>query len=121
MQPLTGLVVKSLITSPLEGAVVAPGRVSVAGFAWAGETPIAKVDVSSDGGASWQPARLTQAQVAYAWRRFEFSFAATRSESYAILSRATDTRGNTQPLVPPWNPAGYLWNAPDQVRIEVRG
>ena len=120
MQPLTGLVVKSLITSPLEGAVVAPGRVSVAGFAWAGETQIAKVDVSSDGGASWQSARLTQEQVAYAWRRFEFSFAATRPQSYTILSRATDARGNTQPIVPPWNPAGYLWNAPDQVRIEVR-
>ena len=38
----------------------------------------------------------------------------------AVLSRATDARGRTQPLVPAWNPAGYLWNAPDRVRFEVR-
>ena len=65
MAPLTGLVVKSLITTPLDGATVAPGKIDVAGFAWAGETDIARVDVSTDHGASWQPARLAgeQAQV----------------------------------------------------------
>jgi len=120
MEPLTGLAVKSLITRPLEGAVVAPGRVAVAGFAWAGETDVAKVDVSTDGGASWQPARLIGDRVPYTWRRFEFAFDVTRPESYTILSRATDGRGHTQPVVPPWNPSGYLWNAPDQVRIDVR-
>jgi sulfite oxidase len=120
MAPLTGLVVKSLITTPLEGAVAKPGRVTVAGFAWAGETDITKVDVSIDGGATWQPARLVGAAVKYAWRRFEFGFDATRQETYTILSRATDAKGNAQPIAPQWNPSGYLWNAPDQVRIEVK-
>lgn len=121
LAPLTGLVVKSLITQPLEGAVVAPGAVRVAGFAWAGETAIAKVDVSTDGGASWQPARLVGERAAYTWRRFEATFTARRPESYHILSRATDAAGRTQPISPPWNPSGYLWNAPDDVRIEVKG
>jgi DMSO/TMAO reductase YedYZ molybdopterin-dependent catalytic subunit len=120
MAPLTGLVVKSLLTRPLDGAVVAPGRVAVAGFAWAGDTDIARVDVSTDAGASWQPARLTGQAEKFAWRRFEFAFDATRPEVYTILSRATDARGATQPIVPQWNPSGYLWNAPDQVRIEVK-
>jgi hypothetical protein len=35
------------------------------------------------------------------------------------MSRATDARGRTQPIVPDWNPAGYLWNAVDQVRVVV--
>lgn len=121
MAPLTGLVVKSLITRPADGTTVSPGKIEVAGFAWAGETDIARVDVSIDHGASWQAARLVGEQAKYAWRRFEFTFDGTRPESYLIMSRATDSAGRTQPMSPPWNPSGYLWNAPDSVRIEVRG
>lgn len=120
MAPLTGLVVKSLITRPLEGAALAPGKIDVAGFAWAGETDIARVDVSSDHGASWQPARLTGERAKYSWRRFEFAFDAKQPESYLIMARATDANGRTQPMSPPWNPSGYLWNAPDSVRVEVK-
>lgn len=120
MAPLTGLVVKSLITRPLDGAVIPAGKVTVAGFAWAGETDIARVDVSTDNGATWQPARLVGSPVKYAWRRFEYVFDVSKAETRTILSRATDAKGNAQPIVPQWNPSGYLWNAPDQVRIEVQ-
>ena len=120
MAPLTGLVVKSLITRPLDGATVGPGKVDVAGFAWAGEADIARVEISTDHGASWQQARLVGEQAKYTWRRFEYSFDASRPESYLILSRATDTQGRAQPMTAPWNPAGYLWNAPDSVRVEVK-
>jgi sulfite oxidase len=120
MAPLTGLVVKSLITKPLDGATLAPGTVDVAGFAWAGETAIGRVDVSTDQGASWQPAKLTGENARYAWRRFEAQFNASKPESYLVMARATDASGRTQPMTPPWNPSGYLWNAPDSVRIEVK-
>jgi sulfite oxidase len=117
--PLKGLVVKSLITQPAEGQTFAPGTVSVAGFAWAGENDITRVDISVDSGESWRPARLTGEQARYSWRRFEFSFAATKSESALILSRATDGAGNVQPAVSQWNPSGYLWNQYDSLRIEI--
>jgi len=120
MGPLTGLVVKSLITRPHDGSTVAPGKIDVAGFAWAGETAIAKVEVSSDNGATWQPARLTGEHARYTWRRFETQVNATRPESVLIIARATDASGRTQPMSPPWNPSGYLWNAPDSVRVEVK-
>jgi DMSO/TMAO reductase YedYZ molybdopterin-dependent catalytic subunit len=120
MAPLTGLVVKSLITRPLDGDVVKPGKVTIAGFAWAGEIDIARVDVSTDAGATWQPAQLTGQAEKFAWRRFELTYMAIREDTHTVLSRATDARGNTQPVVPQWNPSGYLWNAPDQVRIEVK-
>jgi len=120
MAPLTGLVVKSLITKPLDAGVSAPGRIDVAGFAWAGDHEITRVDVSTDHGATWQPARLVGERAKYAWRRFEYAFDAQRPQSYLIMSRATDASGQTQPLSPPWNPSGYLWNAPDSVRIEVK-
>ena len=76
MAPLTGLVVKSLITRPLDAAVVKPGKVTVAGFAWAGGIDIARVEVSTDAGASWQPAQLTGKAEKFAWRRFEFTYLA---------------------------------------------
>ena len=119
MSPLMGLVVKSLITRPLDGAVVAPGRSTIAGHAWAGETDIARVDISVDGGATWKPARLIGPRVKYAWRRFEYAADLVDRKVHTILSRATDARGNTQPVVPGWNPSGYLWNAPDRIRVEV--
>ena len=78
MAPLTGLVVKSLITTPANGASQAVGKIAVGGFAWAGEDDIKAVDVSIDNGATWQPARLTGEQARYAWRRFEFEFNAPR-------------------------------------------
>jgi sulfite oxidase len=120
MAPLTGLIVKSLITTPVNGASQAAGKVAVGGFAWAGEDDIKAVDVSIDNGATWRPARLTGEQARYAWRRFEFEFNAPRPESYLILSRATDAKGNMQPAVSQWNPSGYLWNQYDSVRIEVK-
>ena len=120
MAPLTGLVVKSLITTPAEGSSHPAGKIAVGGFAWAGEDDIRAVDISIDHGATWRPARLTGEQTRYAWRRFEFEFNAPRPESVLILSRATDTKGNAQPAVSHWNPSGYLWNQYDSIRIDVK-
>jgi hypothetical protein len=117
--PLTGLAVKSLITRPLDGAVVAPGPVRIAGFAWSGGARITRVEVSTDAGASWAQARLIGPEHKYAWRRFEFDALLKQRETHSVLSRATDERGAVQPIVPAWNPSGYLWNAPDRIDITV--
>jgi sulfite oxidase len=117
--PLTGLVVKSLITRPLDGAALVPGPVQIAGFAWAGESRITRVEVSTDAGASWSPARLTGPEHKFAWRRFEHQATLRTAGVHTILSRATDARGATQPIVPQWNPSGYLWNAPDRIDVAV--
>ena len=90
--PLAGLAVKSLITRPLEGTVVTPGPVAIAGFAWAGESRIARVEVSIDAGASWTPATLVGPVHKYAWRRFEHRVT-LREGVHTILSRATDEHG----------------------------
>lgn len=119
MAPLTGLVVKSLITAPLEGAALPASPFTVTGFAWAGEDDIAHVDVSLDSGATWIRATLTGEQARYTWRRFEYAAPALPVGSHLILSRATDSRGVTQPAVSHWNPSGYLWNQYDSVRVQV--
>ena len=119
MAPVAGLFVKSMIASPLAGASLAPGPVAVKGFAWAGEAEITAVDVSIDGGSTWSTARLGTDRARYAWRQFEYEWRATEPGSYLLMSRATDDRGRVQPIVAQWNPSGYLWNAIDQVRVEV--
>jgi sulfite oxidase len=120
MIPLTGLVVKSFINSPLDGATVAPGKIRLSGFAWAGESNILKVDVSMDNGSSWFPAKLGKERQRYAWQSFEYEFDISRPGSYLLMSRATDDKGNVQPVAPQWNPSGYLWNVIDKVRVNVK-
>jgi DMSO/TMAO reductase YedYZ molybdopterin-dependent catalytic subunit len=121
MAPLMGMAVKTLITTPLEGATAAPGSIKVGGFAWSGGGEIKAVDISVDHGVTWRPATLSGEQHRYAWRRFDGAFEASTPQSYLILSRATDSTGAVQPAVAHWNPSGYLWNAYDQVRVTVKG
>ena len=116
--PLTTLNVKSLISSPLDGASVKAGKARVHGAAWAGEEDIAKVEVSIDGGTNWNPATLGHDQAHYAWRLWTYDWKA-KAGDFTILSRATDSQGRTQPSTPVWNPSGYLYNALDQVKIRV--
>jgi DMSO/TMAO reductase YedYZ molybdopterin-dependent catalytic subunit len=120
MIPLTGLVVKSFINSPLDGSSAPLGKIRMSGFAWAGESNIARVHVSIDNGSSWFPAKLGKERERYAWRAFEREFDITQPGSYLLMSRATDYNGNVQPVAPQWNPSGYLWNVIDKVRINVK-
>jgi DMSO/TMAO reductase YedYZ molybdopterin-dependent catalytic subunit len=117
--PVRGLPVKSLITSPAHGAMVPAGDVRVGGFAWVGDAEISRVEVSVDGGRTWAAARLGQDRAPFAWRQFEHVWRGAQPGSYLTMARATDSRGRTQPIVPDWNPSGYLWNAIDQVRVNV--
>jgi len=116
--PLTALNVKSVISGPLDGANLKPGKVAVHGAAWAGEAAIVKVELSIDGGASWNAAVLGHDKSHYAWRLLTYEWKA-KAGDYAILSRATDSQGRTQPSTPVWNPSGYLYNATDQVKVHV--
>ncbi len=116
--PLTALSVKSVISGPADGLKLKAGTVRVHGAAWAGEADVVKLEISTDGGAAWNPARLGHEQAQYAWRLWSYEWKA-KGGDYTVLSRATDSQGRTQPTTAVWNPSGYLFNAPDQVRIHV--
>jgi hypothetical protein len=92
----------------------------VQGVAWTGEGQIAKVEVSTDEGQTWKPARLVGDDVPYAWRQWQFAWRATQPGPYTIWSRATDDHGQVQPMVSPWNPGGFLWNGVDRVQVQIR-
>jgi len=115
---VTGLNVKSVIAGPLDGATLKHGKLTVQGAAWAGEADIVKVEVSTDGGSSWNAAALGRERSHYAWRLWSFSWNAKRGD-HVIQSRATDSQGRAQPAEAVWNPSGYLYNAIDEVKIHV--
>lgn len=114
---ITDMPVKSLITAPLEG-FSQPGPLALRGFAWSGHVPVAKVEVSADGGATWHHARLEVGASPWAWRRFTAELTPPPGP-VLLMSRATDMAGNTQPMNPPWNPRGYLNNAVQRVRGDI--
>ncbi|MCC7386561.1 MAG: sulfite oxidase [Deltaproteobacteria bacterium] len=120
MHPMTRLAVKSAITQPLRGATLAAGAQEIAGVAFSGEAAIKKVEISIDGGKSWAPAKLEGKASRYAWQIWRAKVKLDRPGPVRILSRATDDRGDTQPEQPRWNPSGYLYNAVDDVDVEVK-
>jgi DMSO/TMAO reductase YedYZ molybdopterin-dependent catalytic subunit len=102
--------VKSWVTAPHDNSQLSPGLLTVVGVAFAGENPVQRVEVTTDGGASWNDAALIGPDLGpAAWRQFSYTFDAAPG-SYTLASRATDAAGNTQPenLVP--NLKGYQAN-----------
>ena len=112
--------VKSVITAPAPNARFKIGdSIAVAGKAWAGDTSIAKVEISLDEGATWKPAALAKPGDKYAWRLFTHTVRPRRQGYMTILARATDSKGNVQPIVSTWNPLGYFWNGIHRVGVSI--
>jgi len=116
---VTALSVKSVISGPIDGSGLKTGKVTVHGAAWAGEADIVKVEISTDGGMTWNHAKLGRDQAHYAWRLWSYDWKPAKGGDYSIQSRATDSQGRVQPATPAWNPSGYLYNAVDQVNVHV--
>jgi DMSO/TMAO reductase YedYZ molybdopterin-dependent catalytic subunit len=96
--PVTDVQVRSNIAYPLPNAKLAAGHYTVWGFAWAGANTISKVEVSLDSGHTWRPAMLDGVSKALTWVKWKYRWEATPGNA-SIMSRATDSRGNAQPLV----------------------
>ncbi|HEX2725350.1 MAG TPA: sulfite oxidase [Beijerinckiaceae bacterium] len=122
MAVIEDMPVKSLITIPAEGAELRAGAAAgVSGFAWSGHTPVARVEVSADGGQTWRAAALETAPDTFAWRRFNFRWTPTTPGPAQLIARATDEAGRAQPLEAPWNPKGYCNNQCHRVSVTVAG
>jgi DMSO/TMAO reductase YedYZ molybdopterin-dependent catalytic subunit len=119
---LEGMAVKSFFARPADQSRLAlRSPVMLTGPAWAGEHRIVRVDVSTDGGATWQPAALSRPDHPFSWRIWSFEWKPAKAGYYTLCSRATDSAGRVQPIEAQWNPSGYLWNAVDRVGVTVEG
>ncbi len=104
---VTAIPLKSIITSPANGAKLLAGDVFVHGAAYSGEAEIAKIEVSVDDGNTWQTAEFIGPHERWAWQRWEYHWQAAEPGEYRILARATDSRGEVQPMSATWNVLGY--------------
>ncbi len=88
---------KSIITRPAGGQkMAAPGFHEITGLAWSGRGAITRVDVSVDGGKTWQDASLQQPVIRLAHVRFRLPWRWTGEEAI-LQSRCTDETGYVQP------------------------
>lgn len=100
--------VKSWINGPLpDKGAIKPGQVQVHGVAFGGTRSIKSVEVSVDGGKTWQAARLIGPDLGpFAWRQFALPVRLDAG-THVLTSRATDTAGNVQPEQREENLGGY--------------
>jgi hypothetical protein len=92
----------------------------IRGAAWGGDAgSVQDVSVSVDRGRTWKAARLTGPATRFGWRLWEFAWTPSSEGHHVLLARAKDSKGDVQPLVPDWNPGGYLWNAIARVDLNV--
>ena len=117
--------VKSVITRPSGGQRLVPGFQHVSGLAWSGHGAVRRVEVSADGGTSWQQAALDGRPPLLAPVRFRMNWTWDGAPA-TLLSRATDQAGHRQETRAEWSARyahGQLYhcNAIQSWRIEADG
>jgi sulfane dehydrogenase subunit SoxC len=90
---------KSVITRPSGGQrLPGPGFYEITGLAWTGGGLVRRVDVSADGGRTYQEAVLQQPVLRHAHTRFRFPWK-WNGEEAVLQARCTDERGEVQPTI----------------------
>jgi DMSO/TMAO reductase YedYZ molybdopterin-dependent catalytic subunit len=117
--PVREMPVKSIISRPTTGEALDAGEHLLTGYAWSGYGAIARVEISSDSGQTWNDAEIVEEAGPLAWVRFAYKWT-TSPGTARLRSRATDERGLVQPEKPLWNAKGYLNNSIYEIELIVR-
>jgi DMSO/TMAO reductase YedYZ molybdopterin-dependent catalytic subunit len=97
-RPLGAMRLKSQIARPVNEARLTLGLVTISGAAWCGDTEVARVEVTTDGGRSWQAAKLGAEHAPLAWRLWSYEWQPAAAGRFVIAARAYDARGRAQPI-----------------------
>jgi DMSO/TMAO reductase YedYZ molybdopterin-dependent catalytic subunit len=116
-RPIGRLTVRSFITSVANGAQLRAGQQAVVrGIAFDGGQGVREVACSIDGGQSWRGAKLGPDMGRYSFREFSFAFVPDRG-SHDLRVRAWNRSGQSQPMEALWQPAGYMRNVVESVKV----
>jgi len=108
--PINKFDTRSFITSLANGAKVKAGQpITIKGFAFDGGEGIKEVELSIDGGKTWQQAKLGKDFGKYSFREWQLA-AMLLAGPHELMVRATNNAGAKQPAAATWNPAGYMRN-----------
>lgn len=113
------LLVQSIIVSPRNEDLVAIGDIALGGKAFSGSGTITQVEYSIDNAKTWKPATVEAPHADGGWQEFKATIAVKKPGTLTVLTRATDSAGNRQPIEPVYNPGGYLKNWVDRVSVKV--
>ena len=117
-KPIERFNVRSFITSLAEGDKLSAGKeITVRGIAFDGGYGITSVRFSSDGGKMWREATLGENLGKYSFREWTCRFTPAQAGDYVLQVSATNRIGQAQPSVALWNPAGYMRNVIESVRV----
>jgi DMSO/TMAO reductase YedYZ molybdopterin-dependent catalytic subunit len=121
IEALREMPIKSEIAQPVDGETVpANSKVRVHGAAWTGGGEVAKVELSVDGGATWNKTKLGEAKP-NAWRLWEFDWQTPATPGKrTLVARATDSNGRTQPVEHDPDRLTYMINQLLPINVEVR-
>jgi DMSO/TMAO reductase YedYZ molybdopterin-dependent catalytic subunit len=116
-RPIGRFNVRSFITSLADGARVRAGQpVTVRGIAFDGGQGIREVAFSTDGGQSWRGATLGADLGRFSFREFTFGFVPAAG-THDLRVRAWNRSGQSQPMEALWQPAGYMRNVVESVKV----
>ena len=121
LMPLTEMQIKAQIAKPSQGETVpANSGVRIHGAAWTSDGEITKVELSTDGGSTWNDAKLLGKSKSNAWRLWEFNWQTpTAPGKRRLIARATDSIGRTQPVQRDRDRGTYMINHLLPITIEV--
>jgi sulfite dehydrogenase (cytochrome) subunit A len=114
--PINRLNVRSFITSVAEGDKVKAGETVLKGIAFDGGSGIKEVDVSTDDGKTWAPAKLGADLGKYSFREWQMPVTLAAG-AHVLKVRATSNAGKVQSDKPIWNPAGYMRNVIETTNV----
>lgn len=118
--PINRMNVRSFITNVTDGAKVKGDRTcEVKGIAFDGGFGITRVLFSSDGGKTWGEAKLGKDYGKYSYREWRTGFTPKKGKHYELACLAVNSIGESQRFTPRWNPAGYMRNVVETVRISA--
>ncbi len=118
--PVSRLIPRSFFTNVTDGTIVKPGAaVAVRGIAFGGDSGVSQVELSADGGQSWQKTELGRDEGTYSFRQWSTQNTAPPSGSMTLQVRCTNTKGNVQPAEPNWNGGGFMRNVIERVQLKV--
>ena len=117
-RPIGRFTVRSFVTSLADDARIPANRETlVRGIAFDAGRGISEVTFSSDGGRTWQPARLGTNHGGYSFHEWTARLTPSQKGPLELKVRATSRSGETQPLTPRWNPPGYMRNVVETVKV----